>query len=401
VSIIRPPISGDSPQDSWANQVTEAINKGLLAPSVNPSSGSSVISSGSLNAATVYLYARTTTAVAPPVLTIDVTYDYRTTSFTPSAPLGDANWQPSPPGTSIGDYLWVINVNISASTEKEVIAASSWSPPVVFSVNGLSVFALEIFQRASNAPSTPTGGSYNFGTKTITTPSGWSSTFPSGANPVYVSSTIASSTGTAGVDSNLTWSAPVKLVEDGTPATEIESGLVYYQTAATNNPGTPSATGYDFIAGNFINLSSGWGTTPVTVLVTTTTALFWSSRYRITQAPNQNATVTFSTPLPSVNFGTNIQSDNFSAGFAGWQISRASGNAEFNNVDIRGGAVASSVVVGQPGSTNIYTVEPTSTTSGVATSNATGLYLNSVHNRIEVWNGGQLRIILGGLAFAP
>jgi len=29
MSIIRPPVSGDSPQDSWANQVTEAINKGL------------------------------------------------------------------------------------------------------------------------------------------------------------------------------------------------------------------------------------------------------------------------------------------------------------------------------------------------------------------------------------
>jgi len=401
MAIIRPPVSGDSPQDSWANQVTEAINKGLLAPSINPSAEDSVISANGLNAATIYLYARTTTPAAPAVLTDDVTYDYRNTSFTPSAPLGTANWQPSPPGTSIGDYLWVINVNISASTEKEIIAADSWSTPVIFSINGLSVFALEVFQRSSNVPSTPTGGSYNFGTKTVTTPSGWSSVFPSGNNPVYVSSTIASATGTEGIDSNLTWSTPVKLVEDGTPATEIETGLVYYQTASTNNPGTPSATGYDFIAGAFTNLSSGWGTTPVTVNITTTTALFWSSKYRITQAPNQNATVTFSTPIPSVNFGTNIQSDNYVSGSAGWQIQRASGDAEFNNVDIRGGAVASSVVVGQPGSTTIYTTEPTSNTSGISASNATGLYLNSVHNRLEVWNGGQLRVILGGLAFTP
>ena len=59
MAIIRPPISGDSPQDSWMNQVTEAINKGLLAPSVNPSEAA-VISVNSFSAATVYLYTRTT-----------------------------------------------------------------------------------------------------------------------------------------------------------------------------------------------------------------------------------------------------------------------------------------------------------------------------------------------------
>ena len=67
MAIIRPPISGDSPQDSWMNQVTEAINKGLLAPSVNPSEAA-VISVDNFSAATIYLYTRTTTATAPAVL---------------------------------------------------------------------------------------------------------------------------------------------------------------------------------------------------------------------------------------------------------------------------------------------------------------------------------------------
>lgn len=336
MSIIRPPVSGDSPQDSWANQVTEAINKGLLAPSVNPSAASSVISSNGLNAATIYLYTRTTTTSAPAALTADVTYDYRTSTFTPAAPLGSANWQQSPPGTTYGDYLWVINVNISAATDKEVIAASSWSSPAIFSINGTSSIAIEVFLRATSAPSTPTGGSYNFGTKTVTPPTGWSATFPAGSNPVYVSSTIASISGTTGTDSSLTWSSPVKMVEDGTPATEIESGRVYYNQASTNSPGTPSASGYNFATGAFTGLTSGWQTQPVTVNITTTTALFWSARFRITQASGASPTVTFDTPIASINFGNNIQSDNYVTGSAGWQIQRATGNAEFGNITARG-----------------------------------------------------------------
>lgn len=398
MAINRPPISGDSPQDSWMNQVTEAINKGLLAPSINPSEAG-VVSVNGFSAATIYLYTRTTTASAPTAIAQDLTYDYANTSFNPSPPFGSANWQTSPPGTATGDYLWITNVNISANVEKEIIPAASWSTPQIFSVNGSSSIVLDVFQRASSAPSTPTGGSYNFSTKTLTAPSGWSSTFPSGSDPVYISTAIASISGTAGTDSSLTWSSPVKMVEDGTPATEVESGLVYYNQASTNNPGVPSASGYNFTTGAFTGLTSGWQTTPVTVNITSTTALFWSSRFRVLQAPGSGSpTVTFDAPIPSVNFGTNIQSDNYISGSSGWQIQRASGDAEFNNIDVRGGVVASSVIVG---GSAIYSTLPTSNSGGTALSNAEGLYLNSVHNRIEVWDSGNLRVVLGGLDHLP
>jgi hypothetical protein len=493
MSIIRPPISGDSPQDSWANQVTEAINKGLLAPSINPSEAT-VISVGSFSAATVYLYTRTTTATAPAVLTQDLTYDYSQASFTTSPPFGSANWETSPPGTSTGDYLWIITVNISANVGQEIIPAASWSTPQIFSVNGSSSIVIEAYLRASSAPSTPTGGSYDFTTKILTPPAGgWTQAFPSGSDPVYIVTTIATVVGTNGVDPSLTWSAPVKMVEDGatgastniifqrsstqpstpsgspgvpsgwyddassapgtallwassgvksinvsnftwstpfriegesvaevavyrlnsnvgltggtynfvtntltppsgwltsspaitnngdaiyrasgiasgsaketsaavtfgsavifaqrndgTDATDVESGLVYYNQASTTNPGTPSATNYNFTTGVFSGLTSGWQTTPVTVNITTTTALFWSSRFRIIKAPNAGTpTIIFDTPIPSVNFGTNIQSDNYITNSSGWQIQRASGDAEFNNIDVRGGVIANSVV---------------------------------------------------------
>ena len=399
MSIIRPPISGDSPQDSWANQVTEAINKGLLAPSINPSEAA-VIGVDSFSAATVYLYTRTTTATAPTAIAQDLTYNYSQAGFTTSPPFGSSNWQTTPPGITTGDYLWITVVNISANVGQEIIAASSWSTPQIFTVNGSSSIVIAAYLRATSAPSTPSGGSYNFATKVLTPPSGgWTQAFPSGSTPVYIVTTTATVTGTAGTDSSLTWSSPVKMVEDGTAATEVESGLVYYNQAATNSPGTPSATSYNFTTGAFTGLTSGWQTTPVTVNITTTTALFWSSRFRVIEAPGAGSpTVTFDTPIPSVNFGTNIQSDNYVSGSAGWQIQRASGDAEFNNIDVRGGVVASSVVVG---GTAIYTTDPTSSTPGTAASNATGMYLNSVHNRMEVWDSGTLRVALGGLNYLP
>lgn len=398
MSIIRPPISGDSPQDSWMNQVTEAINKGLLAPSVNPSEAA-VISVDSFSAATVYLYTRTTTAVAPAAIAQDLTYDYSQASFTTSPPFGSANWETSPPGTINGDYLWITTVNISANVGQEIIPAASWSTPEIFAVNGSSSIVIEAYLRAASAPSTPTGGSYNFATKTLTPPAGgWSQTFPSGSDPVYIVTTIATISGTTGTDSSLTWSAPVKMVEDGTPATEVESGLVYYTQASASNPGTPTATSYNFTTGAFTGLTSGWQTSPVTVNITSTTALFWSSRFRVIEPPTGSPTVTFSPPIASVNFGTNIQSDNYITGTSGWQIQRASGDAEFNNVNIRGGAVASSVIVGGGA---IYSTPPSSGNGGIAVSNATGLFLNSVHNRIEVWDNGNLRVVLGGLNNLP
>lgn len=498
MAIIRPPISKDQATDSWANQVTEAINKGLFAPSVNPADGTALIVAGGNTSATLYLYTRTTVASTPTPVDEVITYNYKTASFEGDGTYGSANWNPSPPNIINGDYLWTCVVNVSANTEKEVIQASSWSTPQILSVNGSSSIILDVYLRSASLPSTPTGGSYNFSNRTLTVPSGgWSQNFPSGSNPVYVSTTQATVVGTTGTDSNLTWSSPIKLVEDGadgatgastniifqrsstqpstpspsagipagwyddassatgtsllwassgiktigatnfswttpfriegeavtevavyrlnsnaglsaggtynfvtntltpptnwltsapaigadgdviyrasgiasgsaketaatvafgTPvifiqridgisATEIESGVVYYNQPSANSPGTPSATGYNFTNGAFTGLTSGWQTTPVTVNVTSTTALFWSSRFRITEASASGTPIiVFDPPVPSVNFGTNIQSDNYVTGSSGWQIQRDSGNAEFNTITIRGGLIVPSVV---------------------------------------------------------
>ena len=253
MSIIRPPVSGDSPQDSWANQVTEAINKGLLAPSINAAAPAANVSLNGLSAATIYLYTRTNTPTAPAAVNIDITYDYKNITYSPSAPFGTANWQLSPPGTANGNYLWVTVVNISANTEKEIIPFASWSTPTIFTVNGDSSFVCEAFIRLATTPSQPSGGSYNFNTTTLTPPTGspasevWSAAIPGGTNPVYICTAIAVITGSTGTDSSLTWSQPVKMVENGTNGTNGTNGLtgastdIIFQRSATQ-PATPSAS---------------------------------------------------------------------------------------------------------------------------------------------------------------
>ena len=712
MSIIRPPVSGDSPQDSWANQVTEAINKGLLAPSINAAAPAANVSLNGLSAATIYLYTRTTTANPPTAVDIDITYDYKNITYSPSAPFGTANWELSPPSTANGDYLWVTVVNISANVEKEIISFASWSTPTIFLVNGSSSFTCEAFIRSATTPGTPSGGSYNFSTTVLTPPTGspasevWSQSITAGADPVYICTAIAVISGTAGVDNSLTWSQPVKMVEngavgatgatgastniifqrsatqpstpsasagvptgwydsassatgtdllwaasgtktvgastftwttpfqiegeavtevaiyrlnsnsgltsgtydfttntltpptgwsinapalanngdvvyrasgiangsaletsatvtfssavifaqrtdgltgassniifkrsatapatpasstgvpsgwyddsssaigtdllwassgvkivgatnftwttpfqiegeavaevavyrlnnntglstgtynfvtntltppsgwsitapsivsdgdivyrasgivsgsaietsasvtfgtpiifaqrtdgvngtngtngtdgtDGTDGSELESGLVYYTTAQASAPGTPSASDYNFSTGAFVGLSTGWQTQPVVVNITSTTALFWSARYRITKAAGAStATVTFNAPVASVNFGTNIQSDNYVSGSTGWQIQRASGNAEFGNITARG-ALESANFDGTFNSLS-QTLSTYSSATGVFAANTWGLRDGFANNAANIaattWN---------------
>jgi len=250
MSIIRPPVSGDSPQDSWANQVTEAINKGLLAPSINAAAPAANVSLNGLSAATIYLYTRTNTANAPAAVDVDITYDYKNITYSPSAPFGTANWELSPPGTANGNYLWITLVNISANTEKEIIPFASWSTPTIFTVNGDSSFVCEAFIRSATTPGQPSGGSYNFNTTTLTPPTGspasevWSSAIPGGTDPVYICTAIAVITGSTGSDNNLAWSQPIKMVENGAVGANGLTGAstdIIFQRSATQ-PTTPSAS---------------------------------------------------------------------------------------------------------------------------------------------------------------
>lgn len=113
---------------------------------------------------------------------------------------------------------------------------------------GLSVAELSIYLRSASSPSTPSGGSYDFGTLTLTPPSGWSSAIPTGSNPIYASRSVAAVVGQSGTDSTLTWSSPVLVTQEG------EGVDIVFIRSATQ-PSTPSASS-GTPAGWYSNVSS-------------------------------------------------------------------------------------------------------------------------------------------------
>lgn len=132
-------------------------------------------------------------------------------------------------------------------------------------LDGSSFIQLLIYQRASSAPTTPTGGSFSFDTLVLTAPTGWSRNVPSGTDPVYISSATATTTGSTGTDSTLTWSAPVLAFQNGAAGSSIDTktanGYLYYGTSSSTAPVAPTTSDtntYSFSTGTFSTIKAGW-----------------------------------------------------------------------------------------------------------------------------------------------
>lgn len=139
---------------------------------------------------------------------------FATQPETPPASVGAPHgWYSSvdavPSGT---DPVWS-SVGVKASIQTEFV----WQTPLKMEgLDGETIVELMIFQRASSAPATPTGGSYNFGTKILTPPTGWITSVPTGTNPVYTSRATVSTKGATGSVAPGTWTTPVISFKDGT-----------------------------------------------------------------------------------------------------------------------------------------------------------------------------------------
>lgn len=139
----------------------------------------------------------------------------------PSGWYSDVN---SVPGGS--DPIWA-----STGTKAGGVTNYTWQTPVrQEGMDGLSVAELIIYRRSATAPATPTGGSFNFTTQTLTPPSGWTSAIPAGTDPVYTSRSVASIRGTTGTATPGTWSAPQISMRNGDKGDKGDKG-------DTGNPG--------------------------------------------------------------------------------------------------------------------------------------------------------------------
>ena len=243
-------------KDFSGNPDTSTAQKILnnLSPAGSGTVSSDVVGPAGLSTFQATIYKRATSAPSAPS---GGSFNFGTNALTP--PTG---WSASiPSGT---DPIYACNFQFQIQGDTGSDTAGTWSTPYLYAENGqdgqtgLSTFVASIFKRSPTGPiQTPSGGSYNFTTNTLTVPTGWSDGVPSGSDPVYISNATASISGPTGTDSSLTWSSPNVFVSDGATGPTGQSGLIVTLNGAeiqTNNvdPQTTTQAQLDsaFLAAN-------------------------------------------------------------------------------------------------------------------------------------------------------
>ena len=188
-------------------------------------------------------------------------------------------------------------------------------------LDGVSYISVDCFKRAAIAPDPPVGGSFNFSGLVLIAPPEWSIDIPSGTDPVYRSTAIASTVGATGTeDDSLTWSTPVLAFRNGADGsgtdTRSANGLLYYATSRSTAPVAPTdldTNSYDFETSTFAVIKAGWDTkfeAPSMV----SGAKYWAVEYYVEVNELNEQTVTIGTePFIWMNFDglvtfTNTQS---------------------------------------------------------------------------------------------
>lgn len=159
-------------------------------------------------------------------------------------------------------YYKLKSVDYSGNKSAFTGVVSATTDAEVSGDDGKSVFNAPIFKRDTSAPSAPSGGTFNFGTNVLTPPSGWSTTVPSGTDPIYQANFQFSISGDTGTVTAGTWSTPVVIAENGNDGTDGLSTFTYpVYKRDTSEPSTPSGGSYNF-TNNSITAPSGWYTAP-------------------------------------------------------------------------------------------------------------------------------------------
>ncbi len=214
-------------------------------------------------------------------------------------------WQraPNAPGDSTECYLQGLKdrrVYVIRARWRNGLAASDWRSVSVRTdgasavSSGYSVYTASVYLQAGSAPSTPTGGSYNFSTNTLTPPAGWSATQPATTTtPTYLAEFTFSTTTPGVTVTGGTWTAPVvdAVAGSGAPGADGISTLtleVYLQSAGT--PAAPTGGSYTFSTDSLTAPGGGWTRS----MPTTTTTPTWRTAY----------TFSTSTPATPVSGGT-------------------------------------------------------------------------------------------------
>ncbi len=244
----------------------------------------------------VFAYQR---AGALPAAPAGGTFDFATLEFA-TAPSGD--WSLGiPPGE---DPVWVSQALALAEDSGSVSQTLSWSTPRLFLSGGLngepglSTFLATVFRRSTSTPATPSGGSFNFAAGTLSPPSGWSATIPSGSEPLWAATYLFIGPTPAGSVSGGTWATPRQIARDGVDGDPGDSGVSTFVypvfRRASAPPAAPSGGLWNFGL-NAGTPPSGWSNSPPasgTGLVYQSTALA-----TIVGSAGIDSSLTWSTPV--------------------------------------------------------------------------------------------------------
>ena len=229
--------SNDSiPPSEWATPVILAQNGQDGAPGTDGTNG--------LNTASIFLYKRSATDTGLTKPTANLTYTFATGEISGNL----AGWSRTIPASD-GNPCFSIQATAVSSEATDTILPSEWSSIVKLvedgapgtdgkdGTDGLNTAIVYLYKRDATSATIDwtTTLTYNFTTKKlVTVPSGWSSTIPSGTDPLYVTAATAASAENTDTITPDEWATPVILAQngqdgsDGTDGVSITAVLNYY-----------------------------------------------------------------------------------------------------------------------------------------------------------------------------
>lgn len=248
----------------WSS-ITELVSDGKNGTDGQDGKPGDPGTSGS-SAATVFLYKRGANSTSITKPTTNLTYTFETGVLSGTL----AGWSQTIPGSD-GNPCFMIQATAIGTGSTDIIEPSEWSEIIKLvedgapgqngtdgkdgtdGTNGVNTAIVYLYKRdvAAATIDWTTTLTYNFTTKKlVTVPSGWSSTIPSGTDPLYVTAATAASAENTDTITPDEWATPVILAQngqdgtDGTDGVSITAVVNYYLATNLNTDVTRQTEGW-------------------------------------------------------------------------------------------------------------------------------------------------------------
>lgn len=239
------------------------------------------------NTATVFLYQRAASSSGLSKPSSTLTYTFATGALTGT--LG--NWSQTIPATN-GNPCFVIQATAIGTGTTDTIQSSEWSNIVKLiedgqdgtnGTDGINTAVVYLYKRSSTAATIDwtTTLTYTFSSKSLSpVPSGWSTTIPSGSDPIYVTAATAASNQATDDILYTEWATPVILAQNGQDGIDGLNNAVVYLYKRSDSAATidwNDSLTYDFENHALTSVPAGWSSTIPPETLSGLIAVFTSS----------------------------------------------------------------------------------------------------------------------------